>query len=90
MEHIYLISITKQLENMDSRIIGQIHDAIVFDVNPNELEQVADIVFETTIHKLPQHWKWIIVPLQIEAEICPVDGTWNQKENWHEFNKRNN
>lgn len=85
------ISITKQLQekNMRSCIIGQIHDAIVFDIHPEELQEVADIVFETTIHKLPEHWGWIIVPLQIEAEICPVDGSWDQKKNWHEFNARN-
>jgi hypothetical protein len=27
-----------------------------------------------------QHWPWIIVPLEIGAEICPVDGSWAEKQ----------
>ena len=27
-----------------------------------------------------QHWKWINVPLDIEAELCPVDGSWADKQ----------
>ena len=25
-------------------------------------------------------WTWINVPLEVEAEVCPVDCSWNEKE----------
>ena len=27
-----------------------------------------------------EYWKWIIVPLDIEAEISEVNGNWNEME----------
>lgn len=72
--------------NYDSRIIGQIHDAIVMDVNPDESEIIARKMKEIAEQQLPEAWDWIKTPLQIEAEICPVDGSWAQKEDWKWFN----
>jgi len=68
-----------QENNMDTRLIGQIHDAMVLDVNPKELEIVYEKVREVTTVLLPKAWKWIIVPLDVETEITPVDGPWSKK-----------
>jgi DNA polymerase-1 len=69
-------------ENWDSRLIGQIHDAIVLDVHPDELEHVAKTVNEISTKKILEVWDWIIVPLRVEAELCPVDASWADKEEW--------
>lgn len=69
-------------EGWDSRLIGQIHDAIVMDVNPAELDHVVETIRRVTCKDLPEAWPWIIVPLEIEIETCPVDGSWNDK---HDF-----
>jgi DNA polymerase I-like protein with 3'-5' exonuclease and polymerase domains len=69
-------------ENWKSRIIGQIHDAMVLDVHPDELDIVAAVVHRVTCEDLPKHWTWINVPLEIEAEVCPVDGSWNEKQDY--------
>jgi DNA polymerase-1 len=76
-----------QENGMHSRVIGQIHDAIVMDIDPDEREQVARKMKEIAEKQLPAAWDWIITPLQIEAEICPVDGSWAEKDDWDWFNK---
>jgi len=80
-----LIRIDKELtkRNMNTRIVGQIHDAIVFDVFPDELEQVWEIVQRVGTVDLPKAWKWINIPLSIDAEICPVDKSWATKEDFN-------
>lgn len=70
-------------EKMKTRIVGQIHDAIVFDVYPPELEKVIKIMKCIMCNDVRQHWPWINVPLDIGAELCPVDGSWAQKEKYN-------
>lgn len=69
-------------EKMDTVIVGQIHDAIVLDVNPKELEKVIKIMRCIMVHDVVKHWPWIIVPLDIGAELCPVDGSWAEKQEY--------
>ena len=67
-------------EKWDSRLIGQIHDAIVLDIHPLEMEHVMKTVKRVTCVDLPRKWPWIIVPLDVEAEVCKVDRPWNTKK----------
>lgn len=77
-----LIQATKafQREGFKTKIIGQIHDAIVLDVHPKELKRVIKIMQCIMENDVKQHFKWINIPLKIEAELCPVDGSWAEKE----------
>lgn len=67
---------------MDSRIIGQIHDSIIIDVNPNELDFIAKSAHKIATEILPATWDWIIVPLQIEMDLCEVDMPWSTKKEY--------
>jgi uracil-DNA glycosylase family 4 len=53
---------------LQTKLIGQIHDSIIADVHKDELQfylkGVNDIV-----SGLQQQFKWLIVPMEIEAEI---------------------
>lgn len=69
-------------ENWDSRLVGQIHDSILLDVHPDELEHVIKTVRRVATVKLPRIWKWIIVPLSVEADVTPVDGSWADKKEY--------
>lgn len=62
-----------------SLIIGQIHDSMVIDVCPNELDDLLYEVQQLVCIDLPQHFKWISIPLTIEAEIAPIDAPWLHK-----------
>jgi DNA polymerase I-like protein with 3'-5' exonuclease and polymerase domains len=65
---------------MKSLIVGQIHDSIVADVYKKELKEYLEIVQQVMTIDVKKHWKWINVPLSIEAEVSPVNGSWYEKE----------
>lgn len=67
-------------EKLQTRLIGQVHDSIVFDVYPPELEYILSTVRRVTEVDLLEHWDWIIVPLTTEVELCQVDESWYHKK----------
>jgi len=77
-----LIRIQKLLHKykMKSLIIGQIHDSLVGDVPKRETKDYLKIVKQVITEDIFKHWKWICVPLNVEAEMTPVNGNWYQKE----------
>jgi len=77
-----LIQIQKQIkiERMQSLIVGQIHDSIILDIVPEEEEKIVAILKEVMTQRIIKHWKWIIVPLDIEIDVTPIDGSWNEKQ----------
>lgn len=56
-----------------TRVIGQIHDAIDLDVYPPERDDVIRLARHVMCVELPQNWKWINVPLEIEADVAEPD-----------------
>lgn len=69
-------------ENWDTRLIGQIHDSIILDVKPSQLEYVIKTAKHIAEVLLPEHWKWINVPLSIEVDVCGVDKPWADKKEY--------
>lgn len=63
---------------LKTKLIGQIHDAIVLDVPPDELEEVAGLLQEIMIDKLQEYYDWIIVPLAIEMDVAGAGESWNE------------
>lgn len=59
-----------------SRLVGQIHDAIVIDVYPPELEELTLNARLVSCGDLVNNWKWITVPLTIKAEVAGIDESW--------------
>ena len=66
-------------EKWGTRLIGQIHDSILFDVAPDELNHVIKSVKRITEIELLKTWDWIIVPLHVDIELCEVDQSWLHK-----------
>jgi len=67
-------------EKWDTKIIGQIHDEIILDVHPDELDHVVKTIKRITCVDLPKAWDWIIVPLDVGIEVSPVDASWAEKK----------
>jgi DNA polymerase-1 len=65
-------------EQWESRIIGEVHDSMLLDVHPDELDHVIETVQEIATKKLPSIWKWIIVPFNVEVEVADVDRPWSE------------
>lgn len=60
---------------MDSKIIAQIHDAIIFDAVPEEIDQIRELYWECQ-DDVRKEWDWIIVPLRAEMEMSNPGGSW--------------
>ena len=67
-------------EQWNTKLVGQIHDSILLDVYPPELDHVLKVIKRVTCHDLILNWPWIIVPLEIEAELSDVDLSWYHKK----------
>lgn len=68
-------------ENWDTKLVGQIHDEILLDVNNEELENgLGKVVKRVMTQDILEHWPWITVPLEVEADITPIDGSWYEFE----------
>lgn len=75
-----LIQVNEWLKQnkMRSKVIGQIHDSMVLDVHQDEFDDVIYEVNQVMTQKVRQHWDWIVVPLEIEAEASPTN--WFEKK----------
>ena len=69
-------------EGWRSRLVGQIHDQVLFDVHPAELDHVGRTIQRVSCEELLKAWSWIIVPLSVDAEIGAVDGPWSEMEDY--------
>jgi len=67
-------------EGWKTKIIGQIHDSIVFDLWPSERDHVIKSLMDIGTKKIRERFDWIIVPLEIDVEIAPVDRSWYELE----------
>jgi len=66
----------------DTKLVSQIHDSAILDVNPNERDYITEACYNITTKELPKAWPWIITPMDVEMELCPVDAPWSQKEKY--------
>lgn len=65
---------------MKSRIVGQIHDSIIGNVHVKEKDDYLAMMKHFATVVVPKMWKWIIVPLKIEAEVAPPGQNWHMKK----------
>ena len=62
-----------------SLLTGQIHDELVLDAVVKEKDDILDMIQEIVCVWLPKQWDWIIVPLEVEADIFEPDANWASK-----------
>ena len=79
-----LIRIQKLLTKykMKTLIVGQIHDSIVADVLDKELQTYLELVNQVMTVDIKKHWKWIITPIEIEADVAPAGKSWHDKQEY--------
>jgi DNA polymerase-1 len=77
-----LIEINKIIkeEKLKTKIIGQIHDSIVFDCFPPEKETIKKITEFIATEEIAKVFPWLIVPLMIEWEETEVNQSWYYKK----------
>jgi len=70
----------REEEKWISKIYGQIHDSIVFDFHPPEVEHILRTIKRIATEDIRKEQDWIKVPLLLEAELTPIEGTWYDKK----------
>jgi len=63
-------------EGWKSRMVGEIHDAIVFDLYPPEAKHIMEVVRDVMVNQTRIAFPWIIVPLDVEFAFY--------KDNWND------
>lgn len=79
-----IIEIQKWLDRTGkkSKLVGQIHDSLIADVVEEELQDFLNYAHKTMTIRLLNHWEWVIVPLEVEVDVTPVNGSWHEKALW--------
>lgn len=65
---------------MKSLLCLQIHDSLLADVVPSELPDFVHACKRIMTEELRKFWDWIIVPIDVEVEVSPIDGSWHEKK----------
>lgn len=60
---------------MKSLICGQIHDSMLFDLDPAELQTIQNIYCDAQ-DEVRKEWDWIIIPIRAEMEIAEPGRPW--------------
>ena len=63
---------------------GQIHDSGLFSLPQELLSEFTRALRSIWCDLLRQQWKWINVPLDVEIEVTPVNGSWYEKKAYEE------
>jgi uracil-DNA glycosylase family 4 len=70
---------TAKEEGWRSKMIGQIHDCLLHDTHPSELKHVMATIDRVGTVDIRKRFDFIIVPLVMEHEICPINQPWSTK-----------
>ena len=65
---------------LETKIGGQIHDSILLDIPEKELNYILYNANKIMTQDLREHFKWITVPMEIEADVSPIGKSWLEKE----------
>lgn len=73
-----LTNVVNKMEKMkmDSRVIGEVHDSQLVDINTEEEDMVDHLIWLYGTQKIREHWDWLVVPLNIEKSVSKVNGSW--------------
>jgi len=88
LKSIILIDGELQRRRMRTRLVGQIHDSLLADVPKDEIQEYLDLSQEVMSERLPEIWKWICVPIDTEVDVCPIGGSWFDKQGWEKIDGR--
>jgi DNA polymerase I len=67
-------------EKLRSKVVGQIHDEATMDVHGEEFQYVLMNAKKIMCDDIREEWKWITIPLGIEADFSEVDQNWFHKK----------
>lgn len=61
---------------MKTKVTFQIHDSLIADVPKKEKSDYFELLKQVMVHDLKDHWKFIDIPMEIDAGSSALDGNW--------------
>jgi DNA polymerase I-like protein with 3'-5' exonuclease and polymerase domains len=82
-----VIRLTKLIKKykMKTKLIFQVHDSVVADVPKEERDDYLELLKQVMCHEVREHWKWIITPLELEADCSELNGNWSKMKTIMEY-----
>jgi len=74
------INKVRKEENWATGMMGQIHDEIIYDLEPKEQSHIIEVTKDISCNQLREENDWIIVPLTVDFEITNIDQSWYYKK----------
>lgn len=65
---------------MKTQVLGEIYDSHQADVPPKELNAYLDLCHGITTKEVLKRFDWLIVDLETESEVAPVNKSWHEKK----------
>jgi DNA polymerase-1 len=83
--HLLLWSLIQMVDyieknNLQTRLVGQIHDSLVNDIHCDELKSYLKQAYNVMCVGTQQAYDFMLIPLEIEADIAPAGASWYEKE----------
>jgi hypothetical protein len=73
-----LIQMVSRMKGWKSKVIGEIHDSMIIDAHPSEIDDICALAQKICTEELPADWPWIIVPMRVEIAASEIDGNWSE------------
>jgi DNA polymerase I-like protein with 3'-5' exonuclease and polymerase domains len=73
-----LIEMVGRMKSWKSKVIGEIHDSMIIDAHPSEIDDICALAQKICTEELPADWPWIIVPMRVEIAASEIDGNWSE------------
>ncbi len=73
---------TLMRQKWQSKLLGQIHDSALGDIHESELDDYLTMTDDLVERRLPKAWPWINIPMQIDAAVGKIDGSWFELKKW--------
>ena len=67
-------------KKMESKLLLEIHDSILPDIDPAEEDYLDYQIWLYGTQKIRENFEWLIVPLFIEKKISRINGNWAEME----------
>jgi DNA polymerase I-like protein with 3'-5' exonuclease and polymerase domains len=82
--HLLLWSLTQIIKEIKKKKllsfpVGRVHDSILFDVVPSELQEIVSISIRIMTLDVKEFYPWLNVPLSADAEVSPLNMSWYKK-----------
>jgi uracil-DNA glycosylase family 4 len=77
LESLIELNMIRKKEEWQSKIIGQIHDEIVFSVQPNEFDYITQLITWVMRDLMQErHNDFLVCPLKVEFKAGEIDQPW--------------